>query len=72
VADREEPSRRVNARLIVVGVLALLLLVFALLNTDEVGVDFIADTVRAPLIVVVFLCALIGFLIGWFVGRRDT
>ena len=51
--------------------LGLLLLLFAVLNTDDIGVDFVADTVKAPLILVIFLSSLLGFVIGWFLGRRD-
>jgi len=70
VAEGEAPSRRVSASFVVAAVFALLLLVFAVLNTDDVGVDFVADTVNAPLILVIFLSALLGFVIGWFVRRH--
>ena len=68
--DAQTPRRRVSGSVIVISVLGLVLLLFAVLNTDEIGVDFIADTVKAPLILVIFLSALLGFVIGWFVGRR--
>lgn len=70
MADAQTPRRRVNGSVIAISVVALLLLLFAVLNTKEVGVDFVADTFRAPLIVVIFLSALLGFVIGWFLGRR--
>ena len=70
MADAQTPRRRVSGSVIVISVLGLVLLLFAVLNTDEIGVDFIADTVKAPLILVIFLAALLGFVIGWFVGRR--
>jgi len=71
VADAETPRRRVSGSVIVISVLGLLLLLFAVLNTDDIGVDFVADTVKAPLILVIFLSSLLGFVIGWFLGRRD-
>ena len=71
MADAQTPKRRLSAAAIVISVLGLLLLVFAVLNTDNVGVDFIADTVKAPLIIVIFLSALLGFVIGWFLRRRN-
>jgi len=61
----------VSTPVVVISVLGILLLLFAVLNTDDVGVDFVADTVKAPLILVIFLSALLGFIIGWFVARRD-
>ena len=70
MADAQTPRRRVSGSVIVISVLGLVLLLFAVLNTDEIGVDFIADTVKAPLILVIFLSALLGFAIGWFVARR--
>ena len=49
-----------------------MLLVFALVNIDEVNVDFVFDSVEVSLIVVIALCAGLGFVIGWFVGRRGN
>ena len=66
----EHTESRIKPQYIVVAVCAVLLLVFALLNTDEVHVDFLFDSVSAPLVVVIVLSALLGFVIGWFVGRR--
>ena len=71
MADEERPRRKVSTPVVVISVLGILLLLFAVLNTDDVGVDFVADTVKAPLILVIFLSALLGFIIGFFVARRD-
>jgi uncharacterized integral membrane protein len=67
----QDDGRKVNVKLILLGLLAVILLVFALLNTDEVGVDFIINTWSAPLIVVILIAAVIGFAIGYLVkGHR--
>lgn len=67
----QDDGRKVNVKLILLGVLALILVVFALLNTDEVGVDFIFNTWSAPLILVILISAVIGFAIGYLVkGHR--
>ena len=71
----EEPSaghreNRIEPRHVVIGICLVVLLVFAILNTDEIAVDFAFDTVRAPLVLLIAVCALLGFAIGWFVGRR--
>ena len=71
----QEPSaghseNRIQPRHIVIAICLVVLLVFAILNTDEVAVDFVFDTVRAPLVLLIAICALLGFAIGWFVGRR--
>jgi uncharacterized integral membrane protein len=68
-------GRKVNVKLILLGLLAAVLLLFALLNTHEVGVDFIFNTWSAPMIVVILIPAAIGFAIGFLVrshlARRD-
>ena len=69
---KPEKDRRISPKFAVSGVLALLLLLFGVLNTDDVGVDFIIDTVKAPLILVIGLSATLGLVIGMLLrGRHD-
>jgi uncharacterized integral membrane protein len=63
----KDNGRNVNVKLIVFGVLGVLIIVFALLNTHEVGIDWIFDTVRAPMILVIVICAAVGFAMGYLV-----
>jgi len=58
-------GRKVNVKLILLGALAAMLVVFAILNTHEVGVDFIFNTWSASLIVVILISAWIGFALGF-------
>jgi uncharacterized integral membrane protein len=60
-----DSGRRVNIKFVVVGTLAAVLILFAVLNTHDVGVDWIFDTVSAPMIVVIGVAALLGFAIGF-------
>ncbi len=62
-----DDGRTVNVKLILLGLLAAVLLLFALLNTHEVGVDFVVDTWSAPMILVIAISALIGFGLGFLV-----
>jgi uncharacterized integral membrane protein len=62
-----DDGRKVNVKLIFVGAFAALLVVFALLNTHEVGVDWIFDTVDVPMILVIVISAVLGFAIGFIV-----
>jgi uncharacterized integral membrane protein len=62
-----DDGRKVNVKLILLGVLAAVLVLFALLNTHEVGVDFVFNTWSASLIVVILISAVIGFAIGFLV-----
>lgn len=67
----EPTSRRMGAKQITVAVIAIILLVFALANLEDVKIDFVAADVTAPLVLVIVICAALGFVIGWFIGRRD-
>lgn len=61
-----EPERKqVNWRAWLIGVLAALLLVVALQNSQRVDVDVLFVNVSAPLIVVILATAAIGALIGY-------
>jgi uncharacterized integral membrane protein len=60
-------GRKVNVKLIVLGLLAAILVLFALLNTHEVGVDYIFNTWSTSLILVIVISAVIGFFIGFLV-----
>ena len=65
---RPRMSGRHIAGLILVGVLV----VVALLNLDDVSVDLIVGSVELPLIAIIALSAIIGFLAGWlFFKRRE-
>ena len=60
-------SRKVNVKLITLGFVAAVLVIFALLNTHEVGVDWIFDTVSVPMIIVILISAVLGFAMGFLV-----
>lgn len=65
-ADRKERNRRIAA--LVVGVL---IVVFALVNTDKVKVDWIVTSSSTPLIVVIAVSFLLGLAGGYLLrGRR--
>ena len=49
------------------GMLGAILVLFALLNTHEVGVDWVFNTWSAPLILVIAISAVIGFAMGFLV-----
>jgi len=75
-AGSADTGRNVNVKFIALGLLGAILVLFALLNTHEVGVDWIFDTVSAPLILVIAVSAIIGFLMGLlvrghFANRND-
>lgn len=62
-----------TARILLFVVVAGVLVLWAFANTDEVAVDWLVDTTRGPLVVVIGISALLGFLLGavatWRQGR---
>ncbi len=60
----------VTAGRAIVGFLVVLLIVFAILNSQTVRMHWIVGTTDMPLFMVILIFALIGIVIGYFVGRR--
>jgi uncharacterized integral membrane protein len=55
---------------VVVGVLVLILVVFAIANSHQVKLDFIVGEAELSLIFVIVGSAVIGFVAGWVVKAR--
>jgi len=71
--QQQQPApagRNVNPKLVVAAIVGVILIVFAVLNTHDTNVDFIADSVNAPLIVVIVVSAFLGMLLGALLRRR--
>lgn len=68
----EGRGRRERARLVASFVLGALAVLFAVLNLDDVQVNWIIGTWDTPLIVVIALSLLVGSAIGWFVSHRRS
>jgi uncharacterized integral membrane protein len=68
---RPEPVPRggVAPKWIVGGIGLVLLLVFALQNSERVDVDFLVFDTQVRVVVVILVAAVLGFLVGWAVGR---
>lgn len=62
---KREKTRRIT--IIALGTLAA---VFALLNLDEVKVNFLITTTRAPLIIIIVACLAVGLALGLVAGRK--
>jgi uncharacterized integral membrane protein len=63
-------SRREVARTGAVVVLAVLITLFAVLNTDKVRVHWIVGSGGAPLIIVIVISLLVGVILTHFAERR--
>jgi uncharacterized integral membrane protein len=71
--DRRTPSpparSGLSGRWIAVIVAAVLLVIFAILNSERVTVDFLFFDAKARTVTVIVVAAALGFVIGYFVGR---
>jgi uncharacterized integral membrane protein len=73
--DRDEgvgpPLERsgLSGKWIAVIVAAVLLLIFAIQNSERVDVDFWVFDAQVRIVTVIVVAAVLGFVIGWFVGR---
>jgi uncharacterized integral membrane protein len=63
-------GRTISPKWILIGVAAVLLVVFAALNTDDANVNWILGSWNTSLIVVILLSGVLGFVIGWLVRAR--
>ena len=69
--DRPEalPRGGVQTKWIVAAVGAIVLLVFALQNSERVDVDFLVFDAQVRVVVVILVSAAHGVIVGWLVGR---
>jgi uncharacterized integral membrane protein len=66
----DKRKRREQARTVVAIVLAILITLFAVLNTEEVKVNWIFGTTKTPLIIVIAVSAIVGAVLALFVQRQ--
>ena len=69
MANDNPGGRRINAKQVIVGVLILVVVILAIANSKKVKVDFVVADITMPLFLVIVGSALIGWLVGWFMGR---
>lgn len=72
MANQGSGGSRITAKQVLVGVLILVVVVLAIANSSKVKVDFVLHSFTMPLFLVIVGSAVIGFLIGWFVGRNRS
>lgn len=53
------------------GIGLVLLAIFAIQNSDRVDVDFLFFDAQVRVVVVILVAAVLGFLVGWAVGRPN-
>jgi uncharacterized integral membrane protein len=69
-AAKQRPAlvRKENRRLLLGLLVGALVAVFAVLNLDEVEVNWIFGTAQTPLIIVIAVTFILGALTGWIAG----
>ena len=59
-----KPKKRGNVKLIVALLAAALAIVFVIINTNQVEINFLFFKVTAPLLVALIVSMLLGFIVG--------
>lgn len=70
MARSDAGGRGITAKQVAVGILILVVVVLAIANSGRVKVDFVVGNVELRLFVVIVGSALIGWVVGWFMGRN--
>lgn len=58
-----------SGKTIFIIILTALLTIFLMVNTEPVDFDFLVTTLSVSKLLVIGICVLIGFIIGFIVGR---
>lgn len=58
-----------SGKTIFIIILTALLTIFLMVNTEPVDFDFLVSTVAVSKLLVIGICIIIGFVIGFIVGR---
>ena len=58
-----------SGKTIFIIILTALLTIFLMVNTEPVDFDFLVTTVAVSKLLVIGICIIIGFIIGFIVGR---
>jgi len=66
---RSVPSGGIAPKWIAAGIGLVVLAVFALQNSERVDVDFLLFDSQVRVVVVILVAAVLGFVVGWFIGR---
>jgi uncharacterized integral membrane protein len=73
-AAREKPARRdhgFEAKTLVALLIGVLLIAFAVANSQKVEVDFLVTTAEVPLVIIIVISVLLGAVLGAFTAYRS-
>ena len=66
------PKRKLTPRAALATVLGALVVLFAAVNSQTVTIHWIVTTTQTPMIVVIVVCGVVGFAVGWLLARRGA
>jgi uncharacterized integral membrane protein len=64
-------GRTISPKMVVVAILVVIVVVLAIANSQDANVDFVVADITLPLFVVIVGSAIIGLIVGYFLGRRE-
>jgi uncharacterized integral membrane protein len=71
MADDGGSGRNISPKMVIAIILVVIVIVLGIANSKKVKVDFVVADVTLPLFVVIVGSAIIGLVIGYFLGRRE-
>lgn len=63
-------SSKISPKMILVGILILVIVIFSAVNSQKFKVDFVFGDFTVRLFTVIVGSAAIGWVVGWFMGRK--
>lgn len=63
------PKNKKQINLVISLIIILLTVIFIVLNTKPVAINFGFFSVKLPLIIILVIMVIIGILLGWFLGQ---
>lgn len=72
MADGSQSGRSISTKQIIALVAGVIVVVLAIANSQKVRVDFLVGDVKLPLFVVIIGSAVLGWVVGWFMGRNRS
>ena len=64
-------GRNISPKMILVAILVVIIVILAIANSQDTTVDFVVADISLPLFVVIVGSALVGLIVGYFLGRRE-
>ncbi|KRL90812.1 lipopolysaccharide assembly protein LapA domain-containing protein [Lactobacillus kalixensis] len=64
-------AKKKQLNIIIGSVITLLAVIFVVLNTNPVAINFGFFKVKLPLIIVLVVMVIVGILLGWFLGQGN-